>query len=132
MIQKAFPKVKVITGAIDDDLSEHWLTVHGDALEGAMGRKLWVIEPGMGSISGSCILCRISLTLTSHEPMCEQVAAISDVSFRSFSFSFFFGHPTYLDLDIHTGRLFHQSSPFLPFLFAALHYRLGGQARIVA
>jgi len=47
-IQKAFPKVKVITGAIDDDLSERWLTANG---EGAMGTKVWVIEPGLGSIS---------------------------------------------------------------------------------
>jgi len=47
-IQKAFPKVKVVTGAIDDDLSERWLTAHGDAL---MGRKVWVIGPGLGSIS---------------------------------------------------------------------------------
>lgn len=70
-VQKAFPKVKVITGAIDDELSERWLTAHGDALEGAMGRKVWVIEPGLGSISGSCILCRVNLWLTSHEPMCE-------------------------------------------------------------
>jgi len=49
-IQKAFPKVKIITGAIDDDLSEHWLTAHGDALEGAIGRKVWIIEPGLGNI----------------------------------------------------------------------------------
>ena len=66
-VQKAFPRVKVITGAIDDELSERWLTAHGDALEGAIGRKLWVIEPGMGSISGSSILCRANLWLTSHK-----------------------------------------------------------------
>ena len=76
-IQKAFPKVKIITGAIDDDLSERWLTAHGDALEGATGRKVWVIEPGLGYIGESCILCRATLPLTSHEPMCEQVTAIS-------------------------------------------------------
>jgi len=71
VVKKAFPKVRVITGAIDDNLSERWLAPHGEALEGAIGRKLWVIDPGLGSISGSCILCRASLPLTHHEPMCE-------------------------------------------------------------
>jgi uridine kinase len=70
-IQKAFPKVKIITGAIDDDLSERWLMAHGDALEGAIGRKVWVIEPGLGNIGGPYILCRAIFLLTSHEPMCE-------------------------------------------------------------
>lgn len=54
-IQRAFPKVKIITGAIDDDLSERWLTALGDALDGAMGRKVWIIEPGLGNIGGSFV-----------------------------------------------------------------------------
>ncbi|KAJ3537673.1 hypothetical protein NM688_g6646 [Phlebia brevispora] len=56
VIQKAFPQVKIVCSAVDEHLSERWLEVMDADSEGegvdddAGGRKVWVIEPGMGHI----------------------------------------------------------------------------------
>lgn len=52
-LQRAFPAVRIVCGAVDDIIHEEWL---GDKYEGeedhqqTEGRKIWVIEPGMGQI----------------------------------------------------------------------------------
>jgi uridine kinase len=48
VVRKAFPKVKIITGAIDNEVKEIWRT---DGAEGE-GRKDWAIVPGLGDIGG--------------------------------------------------------------------------------
>ena len=62
MLRKAFPQVTIVCSAVDDDLSERWLEcidVEGEGLQdpglpvdpaAKEGRKVWVVEPGMGHI----------------------------------------------------------------------------------
>ena len=66
-LRKAFPHVKIVCSAVDDHLRERWLEVldiEGDGIrdpelseEQTEGRKVWVIEPGMGHI-GTLLLRR--------------------------------------------------------------------------
>ncbi|PVG04356.1 uridine kinase [Serendipita vermifera] len=48
VVRRAFPKVKIITGAIDNEVKEIWRT---DGAE-EEGRKDWAIVPGLGDIEG--------------------------------------------------------------------------------
>jgi uridine kinase len=60
MLRKAFPYVKIVCSAVDDHLSERWLEVvdvEGEGIQNpelsedqTEGRKVWVVEPGMGHI----------------------------------------------------------------------------------
>ncbi len=56
MLRKAFPKVKVITGAVDDGMREMWLeeVEEGDGRVKSEGRKILVVDPGMGH-PGKCL-----------------------------------------------------------------------------
>lgn len=47
VVRRAFPKVRVITGAIDDEVKEIW------RVEGGGGRKDWQIVPGLGDIGAN-------------------------------------------------------------------------------
>jgi uridine kinase len=46
VIQKAFPQIRFVCGAIDDGLQEVWLRNE----DGTLGRRVWSITPGMGNI----------------------------------------------------------------------------------
>lgn len=53
VLQRAFPKVKIVTGAVDEGLREAWLEHYNEKGEGQSdgdGRKVWIMEPGMGQI----------------------------------------------------------------------------------
>ncbi|KAG1822020.1 armadillo beta-catenin plakoglobin [Suillus subaureus] len=53
VLQRAFPKIKIVTGAVDEGLREAWLERYNEKGEGQSegdGRKVWIIEPGMGQI----------------------------------------------------------------------------------
>lgn len=52
LLQRAFPRVHVVCGAVDSGLRETWLegVDEGEGQGGAEGRKVWVVEPGMGHI----------------------------------------------------------------------------------
>ncbi|KAH7884328.1 uracil phosphoribosyltransferase-domain-containing protein [Phlebopus sp. FC_14] len=53
VLQRAFPKVKIICGAVDKGLREAWLEhyhTEGEGHHGGDGRKVWIMEPGMGQI----------------------------------------------------------------------------------
>jgi uridine kinase len=53
VLQRAFPKVKIVTGAVDEGLREAWLERYNEKGEGQSegeGRKVWIVEPGMGQI----------------------------------------------------------------------------------
>ncbi|KAJ8588445.1 P-loop containing nucleoside triphosphate hydrolase protein [Rhizopogon salebrosus TDB-379] len=53
ILQRAFPKVKIVTGAVDEGLREAWLDHYNEQGEGQSegdGRKVWIVEPGMGQI----------------------------------------------------------------------------------
>ncbi|KAL6307459.1 armadillo/beta-catenin/plakoglobin [Sparassis latifolia] len=51
-LQHAFPHVRTVCGAVDDGLREMWLEAldDGDDHHEMEGRKVWVVEPGMGHI----------------------------------------------------------------------------------
>lgn len=52
VLQSAFPKVRIICGAIDSGLRETWIEQYHSEGEGQYGntRKAWIVEPGMGHI----------------------------------------------------------------------------------
>ncbi|KIJ66860.1 hypothetical protein HYDPIDRAFT_26280 [Hydnomerulius pinastri MD-312] len=53
VLQRAFPKVRIICGAVDGGLREAWLEhyhTEGEGHHGGDGRKVWIMEPGMGQI----------------------------------------------------------------------------------
>ena len=51
MLQRAFPFVKIVCAAVDDHLREMWLECEEDEdAQPTEGRKVWVVEPGMGHI----------------------------------------------------------------------------------
>ena len=57
VLRRAFPKVRIVCGAVDDEMQEGWLEGHeafGNP-EGH-GRKVWLMQPGMGQIGRfSCV-----------------------------------------------------------------------------
>lgn len=51
VLHHAFPFVKVVCGAVDEELREAWLDGYeNDGQSESEKRKCWVIEPGMGQI----------------------------------------------------------------------------------
>ena len=53
VLHKAFPKVRIICGAVDEGLREAWLEHYhfeGEGHHYGDGRKVWMMEPGMGHI----------------------------------------------------------------------------------
>ncbi|PCH42248.1 armadillo/beta-catenin/plakoglobin [Wolfiporia cocos MD-104 SS10] len=52
VLQRAFPRVRIVCGAVDNGLREMWLegVEEGEGQSGTEGRKVWVVEPGMGHI----------------------------------------------------------------------------------
>lgn len=52
ILRRAFPGVKIVCGAVDDEMEEGWL--NSDAKEGDRGRQVWLMQPGMGQI-GVCL-----------------------------------------------------------------------------
>lgn len=69
VLRRAFPDVKIICGAVDDEMREGWLEGYegeGDA-EG-IPRKVWVMQPGMGQIGESSRTPPRSASMTSNTP----------------------------------------------------------------
>ncbi|KAL1706347.1 uridine kinase family-domain-containing protein [Schizophyllum commune] len=63
VLRRAFPHVKIVCGAVDDEMKERWLEgIKGDENPEGVGRVGWVMSPGMGQI-GEMICC---LLLTCH------------------------------------------------------------------
>ncbi|KAF9445468.1 armadillo/beta-catenin/plakoglobin [Macrolepiota fuliginosa MF-IS2] len=52
VLRHAFPEVKFVCAAVDDEMEEGWLEGVQDEITnpGGIGRKVWVMEPGMGQI----------------------------------------------------------------------------------
>ena len=53
VLRRAFPSVKIVCGAVDDEMKEGWLDVegyHGEGNSEDHPRKVWVMQPGMGQI----------------------------------------------------------------------------------
>lgn len=51
VLRRAFPEVKIVCGAVDDEMKEAWLEGYkGEGNPEGKGRKVWVMQPGMGQI----------------------------------------------------------------------------------
>jgi uridine kinase len=51
VLKRAFPGVKIVCGAVDDEMQEGWLEGYkGEGNPEGKGRKVWVMKPGMGQI----------------------------------------------------------------------------------
>jgi uridine kinase len=53
VLHKAFPEVRIVSGAVDEGLREAWLEHYhseGEARHYGDGKKVWIMEPGMGHI----------------------------------------------------------------------------------
>ncbi|KXN84721.1 Uridine-cytidine kinase-like 1 [Leucoagaricus sp. SymC.cos] len=52
ILRRAFPAVKIVCAAVDDEMEEGWLEGVQDDLTNpeGVGRKVWVMQPGMGQI----------------------------------------------------------------------------------
>ncbi|KAL1694551.1 uridine kinase family-domain-containing protein [Schizophyllum commune] len=51
VLRRAFPHVKIVCGAVDDEMKERWLEgIKGDENPEGVGRVGWVMSPGMGQI----------------------------------------------------------------------------------
>ncbi|KAF5327151.1 hypothetical protein D9619_004898 [Psilocybe cf. subviscida] len=51
VLRRAFPKVKIVCGAVDEEMLETWLDSSADAEDPeGEGRKIWLMNPGMGHI----------------------------------------------------------------------------------
>lgn len=52
VLKKAFPRVKIVCGAVDDHMKEGWLEGYkGEGNPEGKRTKVWVMQPGMGQIS---------------------------------------------------------------------------------
>ncbi|TFK75223.1 armadillo/beta-catenin/plakoglobin [Pluteus cervinus] len=51
VLRKAFPEVKIVCAAVDEEMREGWLDGYkGETNPEGVGRRLWVMQPGMGHI----------------------------------------------------------------------------------
>jgi hypothetical protein len=68
VLERAFPQVKVVAGAVDENVEERWLSSHVDSEDeplSADASKYWVITPGMGQLGTAYFeSCTSSLSLT--------------------------------------------------------------------
>jgi hypothetical protein len=72
MLRRSFPHVKVVCGAVDEELREVWLDGNnGDGHSATEGRKCWVVDPGMGQI-GETLSC-FGLFSSQENDCCLQV-----------------------------------------------------------
>jgi uridine kinase len=54
ILRRAFPRVRIVCGDVDDEMREGWLEGYQNVgnPEGH-GRKVWLMQPGMGQIGPS-------------------------------------------------------------------------------
>ncbi|KAF8896342.1 armadillo/beta-catenin/plakoglobin [Infundibulicybe gibba] len=51
VLRRAFPDVKIVCGEVDDEMREGWLEGYqGEGNPEGHGRKVWMMQPGMGQI----------------------------------------------------------------------------------
>jgi uridine kinase len=51
ILRRAFPQVRIVCGAVDDEMLEGWLEGYQNVGNpDGHGRKVWLMQPGMGQI----------------------------------------------------------------------------------
>lgn len=51
VLKRAYPGVKIVCGGVDDEMQEGWLEGYkGEGNPEGVGRKVWIMKPGMGQI----------------------------------------------------------------------------------
>lgn len=52
VLRKAFPKIKVVCAAVDNEMREAWIEglQKGGGGTDSVNRRVWVMQPGMGQI----------------------------------------------------------------------------------
>ena len=51
VLRQAFPGVKIVCGAVDDNMKEGWMEGYkGEGNPDGNGRAVWLMQPGMGQI----------------------------------------------------------------------------------
>lgn len=59
ILRRAFPEVKIVTGAVDGDMREAWVDItDGDDYFARELQRCWIMEPGMGQIGEFLPSCR--------------------------------------------------------------------------
>ena len=63
ILRRAFPGVKIVCAAVDDEMEECWLEGLQDDLTNptGVGRKTWIMQPGMGHIGECWIVLSVSV-----------------------------------------------------------------------
>lgn len=80
VIRSAFPRVKIICGAVDDGMREAVEGYRGVANPEGEGRKLWIMQPGMGQIGMSFLPLLLPL---SEDDSLKGIATIFNALFCS-------------------------------------------------
>lgn len=65
VLRRAFPKVRVVCGAVDDEMREGWMEDWDSESDSSVTRKVWVVQPGMGQI-GELLFCFTTSMFTRH------------------------------------------------------------------
>lgn len=61
VLRRAFPGVNIVCGAVDDEMKEGWLEGHkSQGNPEGEGRKVWIMQPGMGQIGMYISFSRIN------------------------------------------------------------------------
>ena len=57
VLHRAYPGVRIVCGAVDQELREAWLDTYHETDHGpeSIRRKVWFVEPGIGHI-GECAI----------------------------------------------------------------------------
>jgi len=63
ILRRAFPEVKIVCAAVDDEMEECWLEGLQDDLTNptGVGRKIWIMQPGMGHIGERWIILSVNV-----------------------------------------------------------------------
>jgi len=65
ILRHAFPEIKIVCAAVDDEMEEGWLEGVQDNLTNpqGVGRKIWIMRPGMGQIGESFSVLSVNMAV---------------------------------------------------------------------
>lgn len=65
ILRHAFPEIKIVCAAVDDEMEEGWLEGVQDNLTNpqGVGRKIWIMRPGMGQIGENFSVLSVNMAV---------------------------------------------------------------------